>query len=220
MIEPEVANRWRSQGTFDRSATLLIGAVAVLAALRAILQTTDGLASTRAQAQAARLVADVTVKISASSLATDAALRGRQDALVMGMDGVSRLIVATQSGDAALTAVGTAARAASEKLTAALAESSATSGTAPLDAYTAGLVSATVEQLNAEVAEENRQVDLANDAGARSQRAVLGLSLLTLAGVLVGISAVLGRGRAGWATQLVAWGTLAVVIGVTLLTVL
>ena len=61
-------------------------------------------------------------------------------------------------------------------------------------------------------------MDLANETGARSQRAVLGLSLLTLAAVLAGISAVLGRGRAGWATLAFAWGTTGVAIGITVLT--
>ena len=89
-----------------------------------------------------------------------------------------------------------------------------------MDPYTAGLMSASIADLNTEVAEQNRQVDVANETGARSQRAVLGLSLLTLAAVLAGISAVLGRGRAGWATLSVAWGTTIVAIGVTLLTLL
>jgi hypothetical protein len=220
VIEPEVATRWRSQDAFDRSATLLIGMVAVLAAVLAILQAGNGLASTRAQAQAARFAADAAAKISASSLVQDAALRSQQDALVMGMEAISTMMVALQSGDAGLSAVGTAGQAASGRLAAALTESAATSGAAPVDPYAASLISATVAQLNAEVAEQNRQADLSNEAGARAQRAVLGLSLLTLAGVLVGISAVLGRGRAGWATLFVASGTIVVTIGVTLLTVL
>lgn len=217
MIEPEIATRWRSQAAFDRTATLLIGTVAVLAALLAILQAGNGLASTRAQAQAARLTADAAAKSSASSLAQDAALRAWQDALAMGMESNSRLLVATKTGDAGLYAVGTAQQAASGKLTAALTESIATSGAPPVDAYTAGLMGSSTDQLNAEVAEQNRQVDLANAAGARAQRAVLGLSLLTLAGVLAGISAVLGRGRSGWATLSVAWGTTGVAIVVAVL---
>ena len=156
MIEPEVATRWRSQDTFDRTATLLIGTIAVLAALLAILQAVNGLESTRAQAQAARLSADVAARISGSSLAQDASLRAQQDALVMGMEGVSRQLVGMQAGDAVLSAMGTAEQAVAGTLTAALAESAATSGAAPVDPYTAGLMSATIADLNAEVAEQNR----------------------------------------------------------------
>ena len=220
MIEPEVATRWRSRGAFDRTATLLIGTVAVLAALLAILQAVNSLESTRAQAQAVRLTADAAAKITASSTMQDATLRSQQDALVLGMEAISRLMVATTAGDAGLYAVGTAQQAASGKLTAALAESAATSGADPVDPYTAGLMSASIADLNTEVAEQNRQVDVATETGARSQRAVLGLSLLTLAAVLAGISAVLGRGRAGWATLSIAWGTTVVAIGITLLTLL
>jgi hypothetical protein len=217
VIEPEVATRWRSQAAFDRTATLLIGTVAVMAALLAILQAGNGLASTRAQAQAARLSADAAAKISATSLAQDAGLRAQQDALVRGMESVSRLLVATRAGDNGLYAVGTAQQAASTKLTAVLAESITTSGATPVDRYTAGLMSPTNDQINAEVAEQNRQVDIADAAGGRAQRSVLGLSLLTLAGVLAGIAAVLGRGRPGWATLFVAWATTGVAIVVTVL---
>lgn len=96
MIEPEVATRWRSQGAFDKTATLLIGTVAVLAALLAILQAVNGLESTRAQAQAARLTADAAAKISGSSLTQDASFRSQQDALVLGMEAISTLLVATK----------------------------------------------------------------------------------------------------------------------------
>jgi hypothetical protein len=220
MIEPEVATRWRSQGAFDKTATLLIGTVAVLAALLAILQAVNGLESTRAQAQAARITADTTAKLSGSSLAQDATLRSQQEALMLGTEAISTLIVATKSGDGGLYAVGTAEQAASARLAAAMAESAATSGAPPVDPYTAGLMSPSLADLNAEVAEQNLQVDLANVAGARSQRAVFGLSLLTLAAVLAGISAVVGRGRAGWATLSVAWGTAIAAMGVTVLTLL
>ena len=220
MIEPEVATRWRSQARFDKAATLLIGLVAVLAATLAILQATNGLASTRAYAQSARLGTDASTKISASSLARDSVLRARQEALVVGMDGVSRLMVATTAGDASAYAVGTAEQAAGERLGAVLTETAATSGATPVDPYTAGLLTATTTEIAAEVLEQNRQVDLAILTGAREQRAVLGLSLLTLAGVLAGISAVLGRGRAGWTTLLVGWGTAGVAIVTTVLTVL
>ena len=197
MIEPEVATRWRSQGAFDRTATLLIGTIAVLAALLAILQVTNGLASTRAQAQAARLSADVTAKISASSLVQGATLGSQQGALVLGMEAVSTLLVATRDGDAGLYAVGTAKQAASGKLTAALAETAATSGADPVDPYTAGLLSATIEQLNAEVAEQNRQVDLANEAAAAGSGPGWPCpGSATLAGVGAAIGAA-GSGRGG-----------------------
>ena len=52
-------------------------------------------------------------------------------------------------------------------------------------------------QLLAELAEQNRQVDLANAATGREQWAVLGLSFLALSGVLTGLAAVFREGRSG-----------------------
>jgi hypothetical protein len=86
----------------------------------------------------------------------------------------------------------------------ALAATSATGGGAPLDSYTSGLVKATTQQLLAEVNEQNRQVDLANDAGTRNSRSILGLSFLALGGVLTGLAAVMREGRAGWIALLAA----------------
>jgi len=206
MIEVDTASRWRSEGTFDRVATILIGIVAILAATFAMQQAHVGLAGTRAQVMAGRLSGDAAAKLSTSSLVFNAALRAQQEALVLGMSGVSRQIAGSTAGGESALAIGGAQVAASEQLKAALTATAATSGKAPLDAYTAGLIAATDADIVREVKEQNRQVDIADDLGGRQQRSILGLSLVTLAGVLAGVSAVLGRGRAGWTTLAVAWG--------------
>jgi hypothetical protein len=213
LIEPEVATRWRSQAAYDRVAALLIGIVAVLAAVFAVQQAHAGLEGTRAQLQAARLGTDAAASLSASSLAQTAGPRARQDALILGMEAVGRQLQGTMAGDEAAVAVGTAQQAAMDRLNAAIVETEGTSGGRPVDAYAARLVTATLEAISAQVEEQGRQVDLAAEAGARELRSVLGLSLIALAGVLAGIAAVMGRRRAGWALLAVAWvvcGTAAV----------
>lgn len=215
MIEPEVASRWRTQAGYDRVAALLIGIVAILAACLAIQQAHAGTAGTRAQVMGARLAADAAAHLSAGSLATTSALRARQDALLMGIEGVSRQLQGTIAGDDAVVAVGAAAQAASTRLDAALSETAGTSGGPPLDAYAAGLVTAPDSEIVAEVRDQNRQVDTAQAQGSRELRSVLGLSLVALAGVLAGIAAVIGRGRAGWLVLGTAW----VVAGATAATV-
>jgi hypothetical protein len=205
MIEPEVATRWRSQVAFDRIAAVLIGVIAILAAVFAIQQAHEGLAGTRAQVEGARLAADAAARLGASSTATSAALRAQQDVLVVGITGVSRQLQGTTVGDATAVAVGTAQVAASERLSSAVAETIATTGGEPLDGYAVGLIHTTDEELIAQVDEQNRQVDLSIAAGASQTLAVLGLSLVALAGVLAGIAAVLGRGRAGWLMLAIAW---------------
>ncbi len=205
MIEPEVASRWRSQAAHDRMASVLIGIVAILAAIFAIEQAHSSLAGTRAAEQGARLAADAAAQIAASSTVESAGYLAQQDSLVMGMEAVSRQLQGTIVGDETAVAVGAAQMAAVAPLNAALAETAATSGGEPLDAYAARLVTATNDEIVKEVKEQNRQVDLANAAGSRELASVLGLSLVALTGVLAGISAVMGRGRAGWLMLAIAW---------------
>ncbi len=210
MIEIENASRWSGGVAYDKVATLLIGMVAIMAATFAIQQAHFGLAGQHAQVSAARLSADAATKIATSSTVMGALLGAQQQALLVGMEGVSRQISGTGSGDEAFVAIGGAQQAASDDLRALLDASGATSGKAPLDAYTAGLVTANNAGLAVEVQEQNRQVDIAEDMGGREQLAVLGLSLVTLAGVLAGVAAVLRRGRAGWAMLITGWSVVGV----------
>ncbi len=205
MIEPEVASRRRSAAAFDRLAAVLIGLIAILAATFAVQQAHEGLAGTRAQVEGARLASDASARIGAGGTSSASALLAQQQALVIGMSGIGRRIAGAGAGDATEVAVGTALAAASGRLTAAVTDSIATTGGQPVDGYTAGLLDATDDEINAIVKEQNRQVDLSIAAGEHQLVAILGLSLVTFAGVLAGVAAVLGRGRAGWLLLALAW---------------
>jgi hypothetical protein len=196
----------RRKHQFDVLTTLLIGVVALLAAVFAILQADYGMTSSRAAAQAARLEGDASAKLQASALARDATLRATQDALAVQMSGIGLAIAGLQAGDSTAQALGTAQADGGKRLQAALASTAQTSGQPPVDAYAAGLLSASDTAIAAQVQRQNDAVDLAADAGGRSNRAVLALSLATLGGVLAGIAAVLRAGRPGWLTLGVAWG--------------
>ncbi len=74
-------------------------------------------------------------------------------------------------GDAGAVAVGEADEQAAELLQAAMTETIGTSGGAPLDPYTAALVRASIADLQAEVVEQGRQVDIATAAGGRGRLA-------------------------------------------------
>jgi len=216
MIEPEVASRWRTQAAFDRTAAVLIGIVAILAATLAIQQAHAGMAGTRAQVQGARLAADAAAHINANAVSTTAAVAAQQQSILVSLEGISRQLAGTVAGDEAAVAVGGAKVAAADRLRAVMAATTATSGGPPVDHYAADLLAANDDDLRRQVAEQNRQVDLAASEGTKEMRSVMGLSLVSLAGVLAGISAVLGRGRAGWAVLLIAW---AVAAGATAVTV-
>lgn len=205
VIEPETPTRFGGQERFNRVATGLIGVVAVLAAILAILQVGYGQASSRAQVEAARLETDVSARVSASSLARDAGLRAQQDTLLLGIESLARRLAGTEAGDEGAVAVGEAEERAGTRLVAAVAETAATSGGPPLDAYASGLVTATLPAILQEVLDEKAAVDAADDAGTRELRAILGLSFVALAGVLAGVAAVLRAGRAGWMVLAVGW---------------
>lgn len=197
MIAPDSAAALRAERRFDLVTAVLIGLIAVLAAILSVIQIGASQAGTRADLQAARLAADLSARISVSAQADDSALTAQQTALMLGIDATSREISGLQNSDDASIALGTAEQSAFEKLKAALTATSATTGGAPVDAYTAGLLKADTAQLLVELAEQNRQVDLANAANGREQRAVLGLSFLALSGVLTGLAAVFREGRSG-----------------------
>jgi hypothetical protein len=204
MIAPDSAAELRAERRFDMIAAVLIGCIAVLAAILAYSQIDASLAATRADMKAARLAADLSARISVSSQALDSSLGAQQVALMMGMDAASRELAGVKNNDGGTLAVGAAEDQAFTKLQKSLAATSATSGSAPVDVYTRGLLNATTADLENELAEQNHQVDLSNEASSREQRSVLGLSFLALAGVLTGLAAVLREGRAGWISLVAA----------------
>lgn len=198
MIAPDTAAELRAERRFDVIAAVLIGLIAVLAAILAATQTAASHSATRADVEAARLAADLSTRVAVSGQALDSSLGAQQLALMLGLESASRQLEAIRSNDESAQAIGAAEDQAFGKLQEAIAATSATTGGAPVDAYTAGLLKATVADLQHELAEQNHQVDLANEASSREQRAVLGLSFLALAGVLTGLAAVLREGRSGW----------------------
>jgi hypothetical protein len=204
MISPDAAADLRAERRFDMIAAILIGAIAVLAAILSVMQISYNQQATRADVRAARLTADLSARISASTEASDWAYASQQNAMAFNLDGLAHSIAALQMDDAGAGAVAQAQSDASTKLASALAATAATIGNSPLDAYAAGLLTTTTPELLAQVAEQNRQVDLAERASSREQTAILGLSFLALAGVLTGLAAVLREGRPGWTALLTA----------------
>lgn len=206
MIAPDSAAELRAERRFDILAALLIGTIAVLAALLAVVQMNASEASNRANLEAARLAADLSARISISEQAADSALGAKQTELMLGIESAARGIAGIQNGDAATAAIANAEEAAFTELQTAIDATSATTGGKPVDPYTAGMLNATTAQLEAEVAEQNHQVDLSDAARSQEQKAVLGLSLLALGGVLTGLAAVLREGRGGWISLFGAGG--------------
>jgi hypothetical protein len=216
VIYPDQAAKLRSGVRFDRIVASVIGVIAVLAAVLGVVHNERSLASTHAQLMASRLAADISARIAIRSVAGNLTFSSDEAVLLLEREGNDRALAAAQADNAGAAAVGGAMYDASKQLKAQLAATGATTGAPPLDGYAANLIETTPEEFEAELAEQSRQVDLANDAGWHDRIAIMGLSFLALAGVLAGLAAVLREGRAGWIVVRVAAG----IAGLTALLVL
>jgi hypothetical protein len=217
MIAPDTASSLKAERRFDLASAALIGVIAVLAAILAVIQMDTSQNATRAQQQAATLAADLSARIETSSVTAGQLANLTQSSLALGMQAEARMISALTAGDDGAKAIGGAEESAAQMLSADVASTAATNGGAPLDPHTAGLVTATTDDLLKELAEQNRQADLADEYGTRNKLAVFGLSVVALAGVLVGLAAVLREGPAGWFTLISAFAMSGVAIVMALL---
>jgi hypothetical protein len=220
VISPDTTLQIQAERRFDLFVSAMIGAIAVMAAILAVMQINTSQAATRADLQAARLAADLSARISISGQASGSSFLAQQTALMLGLEATGRAIAAIDNNDQTALAVGQAADQAYQALKAELDATIATSGGSPVDSYLAAMVGATEAQLRVELLEQNRQAALANDQSHRSQWASLGLSFLALAGVLTGLSAVLKEGRAGWATFGMAGLMVVAAVGAAALTLI
>ena len=210
MINPDHADKLKNGVPFDRFAAIVIGVIAIMSAMLGVVHADRSMAATRAQFQASRLAADISARIAVNSVGTNLSYVADEAVLMLRMEGTDRGLAAAQVNDAGTVAVGQALVDASDLLKRALAVTQATSGEAPSDAYVASMLKMTSDDFMAELTSQGHQIDLAQDAGTHDRDAVLGLSLLALAGVLTGLAAVLREGRGGWIALRSATGLVAV----------
>ena len=218
MIDLETVKETGGGTRFDRATAVLIGIIAVVAACLAVVQLAQSQESNRGNILAARLATDLTARYSAQVHQSTFQLTSLQRAVLVSIEGLSRDIVGLGQSDAApWTAHGDADRSASTRLQAIAATMGALPGpTVSVDPYVRGLLTTSTTDLKAE-GDRQIAVSLASDtASDRSGRAVVGLSLIALAGVLVGLAAVLGESRAGVTTLVVAYAA-AALSGIALL---
>ena len=190
-----------SSGTrLARATAVIIGTIALLAALLGLIEVNASQQASRSELLAARLSTAIAERLSTSSFLFTFGNIAAQDALAIGIGGTTRVLDALQAGDTSgvAEALGSADAAASERLAAIAAEMSAVPGAGgPLDAHTAQVLAVDLASIEAMATDQRRLVDDSALWNARSSRAVLGLTLLALAGVLIGLAAVFGEGRPG-----------------------
>jgi len=194
--EPVPTDSGRS--AHELAAASLVGIIAIIVALLVVLEVAVSHEGARADAEAARLSALATTQNNVSQAPFGFQISKALEATKVAMEGTSRQMVSPETGDAIGQAIGAADQVAFERLIAVATEMGAVpAASGPLDAYAQDALSSTTDDLRALVAEQNAAVDRSSAASARSMGIVLGLSLSALAGVLVGLAAVVGRGRPG-----------------------
>ena len=144
MIAPDAAAELKAERRFDLAAAILIGAIAILAAVLAVIQIASGQAAGRAQIQAARLTADLSARLEVSAVAQDSEILMLRVALADATQAQARELAGLQNDDAGAVAVGQAQVEAAQDLNAALTSTSDTIGPAPGDPYVSGLLEATI----------------------------------------------------------------------------
>lgn len=218
MIDYDTLKETARGRRFDRLVAVLIGALAVLAAALVVVQTNESLAEARANAQTRRLASELTTRIIAGGSLLNHQIINGQRALLVSMEGSSRGLVALQDGDPAGERIGAAQGAAGERLMAIASEMGAIpEPDGPLDPYAQAMLSTTEPQMRTILAEQIGWSEAAADASDRSSRSVMGLSLVALAGVLVGLAAVVGSGRTGRALLVLAYTSAAGAVGLLVL---
>jgi hypothetical protein len=191
---------------FDKLVALLIGLVALLAAVLAVVQVNASGEQARAQMQASRLIAQIDVRNAGATELGRLQLQAAQRAAQVGNVGGSRGMAGIEAGDEAALAVATAELTAAGRLgevAMRLGQPPAEDG--PVDAYARQVLSSTIEDVATLGAEQIVQADLADAASNRGGMAVLGLSFVALAGVLAGLAGILGDGRGGRLTLLTGY---------------
>jgi hypothetical protein len=184
---------------FHRALAVLVGVIAVLATVLALLQTGASQQSARASLMTTRISAAVAERVTASQAYAGYVFGTYREALVVGIQGTSRALQGTISDPTGVEyAIGEADMAASDRLGEIVgAGGLVPEDGGPLDPHTADVLRAE-ERTYAELLQaQQEQRTLGAMWSGRSTRAVLGLTLLALAGVLAGLTAILGEGRAG-----------------------
>lgn len=201
MIDIEAVNETAAGTPFHRVVSLLIGIVAVLAAILAVAQVDLSQKESRTLLQAARVSASIFEGIAASGQRSSFTLNSQQDAIAVNIASLARSLAALERGTVDIpgdTERVAADMAATDRLQV-IAESMGAPApdAVPLDAAARQAINAEPETLGARVTQQNVLVDQANEYGSRGGRSLLALSFVALAGVLLGLAATLGPGQAG-----------------------
>jgi Lhr-like helicase len=207
IIPTEVEHVLETHSGFNRVVAVMVGIVAVTAALLALLEADSKRRADEASTRGDILASQIFVETAASSMYETFRLTSLQDATAASLQATARLISAFKHPAARAFAVplSEAETAAAKRATAILQ----VLGRAPTEQ--SGVDEAARQAIESSVAQEQRLVKTQNGAvgasehySGRSERAILGLSLAAIAAAMLGLCGIVGPGRPGRILLLVA----------------
>lgn len=210
-MDIETAHAKEAPTPLRRAMAVLVGTAALFASLLGLMQLDAGKRQERALLLAGRLSVEAFQKIAAGGIHSSFELVNSQRAIALSIQGTARQIAAFDHPDlqSVQTAMGQAdVDAGTRMVDVAAAMARVEAGASGLDPATESSVLAEPDEILALVQEQNRQVDLADRFSLRGDRAVVGLSMVAIAAVLLGLAGVVGESRSGTISVIAAAGAL------------
>jgi hypothetical protein len=202
-MDIEVVHKATGTNRFEKALAILVGLAAVAAALLGTLEVDSNKRQEQAQADSVRLTVQIFGTLAGSAPAADEGTQAGQVAILRNLQASARRLAAsalpaTAGFESALADADQ--RAASDLGPVVDAVAKPPDAASGVDPVTRAVIASTTDDATALLARQNRVLNTANRFGSRGSRAVFGISILALAAVLFGLSAVLGRENRGGLT--------------------
>ncbi len=199
-MDIEVVHKSRGADRFEKALAVLVGLAAVVAALLGTLEVDSNKRQEQAQADGVRLTVQIFGTLAGSAPAADEGTQASQLAILRNLQATARRLAAGPLPATAgfESALADADQRAAEDLGPVVDSVSTPPGPeSDVDPVTRAVISSTTDDATKLLARQSRVLNTASRFGSRGSRAVFGLSILALAVVLLGLSAVLGRASRG-----------------------
>lgn len=197
----------------------LVGAAAIAATSLAFLESEAGRQEEEAFVRASRLSLDIFAGIAGSGPRQTFEVGAFRSGLRTSLLATARQLAVLEDEDPgeaaeAVEAVGRAQERAAERVAAAGDQMSRVPEDAPgIDPPLREVLTSDIATLQLDLAEQNRQVDLADRHGTRQERAMFAIALVAIAAVLLGLAGLMGDGRPGRVALVAAAASLVLGMG-------
>jgi hypothetical protein len=201
---------------FRRWLAVLVGLVAVTAALLAALESDSGRREEEALVRSSRGSVQIFAEIAGSAPRTQFAANSLRRALQTDIGANARVAVTRGASPQVLEialAMSEAETAAAGRYAEAVRAMARVPPEASLDPTTRVLLTSDLRHVRGVLEEQNHQADLADRYGTRQERAMFAIALVAISAVLLGLAGLVGDRRSGVMSLSVAGVALLVAIG-------